>query len=1112
MRLVRNVKLFFREGNSDKTYEIDLCEVGPEQYTVNFRYGKRFGTLKEGTKTVTPVALAAATTIFDALEKEKRGKGYLGEQEAVQDLSFVPVDTSQVSDPQNAAILKRLQGAVENKPAYKTKWKTSRVIWKAGERKIKEAVPYLIKLVEKGDAMQRYTALWALGKCGDPAAAPVLRSYADNGSYALNIRMLAANGLLMVLPEEERNAHIQSYLLRLPESLQQVIAGGNAQEIFDAAQQLVLVKTELNYPLLEDLYIVAYSNKAVRDAVIGFLVHMPLRPSYFQHIRHIFKQAELRDDQGVVGTLAVRFERELPMFNHPGKRLDYDGNEYHPNVYVAEVQEYFKIAKEIKKPGSRLSYSNKTRNYLKRRVLRNLRAIGKRGDLEYVRLATALLLQYEEQRDAKQEYQTRQYSWVNGRYTTWYRQFPAHSRAVFLNYILRGNAPNMKLDTNGTEWYFEEPKDNKGNPTQEATTLREHPDTVKAQQKGTLIQKLFGWLGGEKQSPSPGVVPPAYKPDPAPAQEGPVSDVPFLELWQQMPQAFIQLLITGRMEAVHLFAMEQLKAHPDYADLKSKMDEQTIYYLLISHFNVPALFGLELAKEKYNPANLSFFLLYAVTMSPLEVARIQGLDWVDQNKAACFGDTDFLMRLIFNPYQDVRNYVRKFLTADYLPMDKARALVGKSITALMASNNLSEEVTHNLNDGCQILEQFCGDALREVDITVVTDLMNSEVPACQALGVRLLVMKQGQLNFADLSDQLFRNLTASRYESVRMGGIAVLQAMPEEELLRRPELLLDMVLATYTDVRKGVRPLIAKLIAKDSRLAVYLVNELVPRLMRKETEEGIHDDIASILSNELVGHLQDVDTATALRLLYANYRAAQEFGVLVLNKYIPAEALTIKQVIAAGNHELLAVREWCWGFYNQHVARLRYERDAAIGLLDAKWEDTRRFAQEFFRTQFTENDWTPETLVAIADSVRPDIQAFGREMLMRFFKEADGASYLLKLSQHPSVAMQVFATNYLETYAAGNLEYLRSMEHYFRAVLSRVNKARVAKERIFSLLEKEALKSPEAAAYIGEIIAHISATVAIADKARCIQIMHNIQQQFEVSLPITLMPVRTHVI
>ena len=75
MRFVKQTRLFFREGNSDKTYEIDLCEVGPGQYVVNFRYGKRGSALKEGSKTVTPVPLAEATAIFDALEKEKRSTG-----------------------------------------------------------------------------------------------------------------------------------------------------------------------------------------------------------------------------------------------------------------------------------------------------------------------------------------------------------------------------------------------------------------------------------------------------------------------------------------------------------------------------------------------------------------------------------------------------------------------------------------------------------------------------------------------------------------------------------------------------------------------------------------------------------------------------------------------------------------------------------------------------------------------------------------------------------------------------------------------------------------------------------------------------------------------------
>ena len=41
MRLIRQSLLWYKEGNSDKVYEIDLCEVGADKYVVNFRYGRR---------------------------------------------------------------------------------------------------------------------------------------------------------------------------------------------------------------------------------------------------------------------------------------------------------------------------------------------------------------------------------------------------------------------------------------------------------------------------------------------------------------------------------------------------------------------------------------------------------------------------------------------------------------------------------------------------------------------------------------------------------------------------------------------------------------------------------------------------------------------------------------------------------------------------------------------------------------------------------------------------------------------------------------------------------------------------------------------------------------
>src|SRR5829696_10252013 len=75
MKLVRQTKLHFREGNSDKVYEVDLCEVG-DKFVVNFRYGRHGTSLKEGTKTASPVSRDEAEKTFQKLVDEKARKGY----------------------------------------------------------------------------------------------------------------------------------------------------------------------------------------------------------------------------------------------------------------------------------------------------------------------------------------------------------------------------------------------------------------------------------------------------------------------------------------------------------------------------------------------------------------------------------------------------------------------------------------------------------------------------------------------------------------------------------------------------------------------------------------------------------------------------------------------------------------------------------------------------------------------------------------------------------------------------------------------------------------------------------------------------------------------------
>jgi hypothetical protein len=140
--------------------------------------------------------------------------------------------------------------------------------------------------------------------------------------------------------------------------------------------------------------------------------------------------------------------------------------------------------------------------------------------------------------------------------------------------------------------------------------------------------------------------------------------------------------------------------------------------------------------------------------------------------------------------------------------------------------------------------------------------------------------------------------------------------------------------------------------------------------------------------------------------------------------------------------------------------------------------------------------------------VREEVRQFGRQMVIRHFQEVDGQDYLLKFSEHPSTDMQLFATNYLETYAAGNAERLQELMPYFISVLSRVNRGGVAKRRIFAFLDAEALKSEAAARIVAEILTRQSATIAIGDKATAIQIMVKIHRAYpQISLPILVKPV-----
>lgn len=74
MRTIKETKLHYQKGTSNKVYNVYLVEVSTDSYLVNFEYGRAGGNLKEGSKTTSPVDLVKAQKVFDNLETQKLKK------------------------------------------------------------------------------------------------------------------------------------------------------------------------------------------------------------------------------------------------------------------------------------------------------------------------------------------------------------------------------------------------------------------------------------------------------------------------------------------------------------------------------------------------------------------------------------------------------------------------------------------------------------------------------------------------------------------------------------------------------------------------------------------------------------------------------------------------------------------------------------------------------------------------------------------------------------------------------------------------------------------------------------------------------------------------------
>lgn len=635
MRLVCQTKLHFKEGNSDKIYEVDLCESG-DKFLVNFRYGRRGAELKEGTKTTAPIELSEAEKIFQKLVDEKKKKGYHVASETKETAENKPKTAfvkTENADERNKKILEYLSAA-----NAKSNPRIERLIWRAGELQISEAAPFLVNLIGTAKDLRDYCIAWSLGFCGDEKNVSDLEKLANH--QAEHVRRIAREAIYKIGDETKRADLRQDALAKLPENVRTFIKNEEAENLAAFLREETSRIKGKSFGALVWLY--ESDNQTARVSLLEILREIALKANLFKPVRHIFKIAEYRRDAEVFGILAKRFE-----VSRPGFHSSYWGDW----LYLQKEDgafEYIQNSKtELAKEDSRVAFGSKTRDYFLRRTWRTLRRLGELGDAEnYVKLAVGSLLQFSDA-DAKEikksvfyDYRDENGNWNWQNPTTKEIFWDKFSPYLLFNHILFENSPRYEFKTNSHAFRLKEGH----TPDDEIPKVREEA---------------------------------------------------FPKLWEENPRGLVHLLAQSECRPVHEFAVKALRDCPKFVET---FDAETILMLLSRPFEITAKFGFEIAKKLYDPSNPNVDLAVAVATSENAEARAEGFKWIDAKRDLFAKDGSVLIGLFASKHDDARKFAAGLLGKTVFTETEAKNLIAVLIAEMSAFDEPKKDAAKDLGD------------------------------------------------------------------------------------------------------------------------------------------------------------------------------------------------------------------------------------------------------------------------------------------------------------------------------------------------------------------------------------------------------------------------------
>lgn len=570
----------------------------------------------------------------------------------------------------------------------------------------------------------------------------------------------------------------------------------------------------------------------------------------------------------------------------------------------------------------------------------------------------------------------------------------------------------------------------------------------------------------------------------------------FPALWDARPDALLWLLQYSRCAGVHLFAARALADNQAYC---KALQPKLLRTLLCSPYPDTARFAFQACLLRFAEQPLPGDWLLLLLQSRLPEARQHAIDQISRDPARHAGDALLVAALACAPEPGVRLPARMLCQVALAMPGQAEAIVLQLLDWLECWSDAAPDAAL-IADLLWLLDHPLRAAAASAPYPALLSLLAHRLIEIDVLAGEWLLRHAEPVTA--IPGASLAALLASGDAALRSIGATLFGALPDTMLLAQTAMFAVLCTDPAPGPRQAIGAVLQRIAPNHPALGIALLPALLDALFRAETGAGLHADVLGWLAGSLQPALDQVDRATLLRLLDARSKGAQQLGITLLPRF-RAGQFTVAEWAALARNENAGVRLWAQHAFRADPGAARAHMADALRLFDSRWEDSRAFARDFFQSQCDGADWTPALLVSLCDHLDAQVQAFGRAMLGTWFDVADVTETMLKLSQHPSAAMQLFVSDWLERAVAADPSCMARLEPYFLSVLSQVNRGRVVKNRVLAFLRHRAHESEHDAALVARLYTRQVLTVAIHDKAQYIEGLRAIKQRYP-ALPVTL--------